>query len=114
MSLRNLQRKAFVLFFSAAFLFLVSVVGIVALFGVTIRVSVVEVSALLSLAFAWVMTRHAESLNEKIRRWKTQELADEAFNMFLRSNPVGWLVWLWLKAVFLFRMAEPPDDNEEK
>ncbi|TSC64840.1 MAG: hypothetical protein G01um101491_140 [Parcubacteria group bacterium Gr01-1014_91] len=95
MSLKNLHRKAFWLFFASAFLFLVSLIGIIALFGVTIRASVVEVSALLSLLFAWIMTRHAESPSEEIRQWKAQELADEAWRLFLLSNPVGWLVWLW-------------------
>lgn len=98
MSLKNLQRKAFWLFFASAFLFLVSLMGVAALFGVTIRASVVEVFVLLSLLFAWIMTRHAESPSEKIRQWKAQELADEAWKLFLSSSPVGWLVWLWQKA----------------
>lgn len=94
MEAKSLYRKAFWLFFSAIALFLITAFGVAALWVAIPVVPVGLIVALLSLFCAWVLCLHPESLDEKIGTRRAAELADEAWKFFLRSNPVGCLVWL--------------------
>lgn len=121
MSPKSLYRRAFWLSFFAVFLFCVTVVavfviGAIELFGVTMRVGIgtVIVVTLVSFAFAGLMTVHAESTCEEIRLRMAADTADVAWNLFLRSNPIGWLVWLLLAIPFVSRLMDLPDDDQEK
>jgi hypothetical protein len=105
MTLNASYWKAFLLFFFSLFLFcylllVPGMLGVAALLGGTFRagLGVAILITVSSALFAWFMTLHPESSDENLRRWQAEELLEEARRLFLRSNPVGWLIRLWQKA----------------
>lgn len=94
MEAKSLYRKAFWLFFFGALLFFITaisvgVAGIAVFFGVAVRVGsgTAILVTIVSLAFAGLMVVRPESSDEKIRQWRAQELADEAWRSFSAPTP---------------------------
>ena len=102
----KLYWKVFGIFFGAMFLFLNLValplfVGIIILFGDTIRLDVcLAATTAMSLLFAWAwIAALADSVDRDTRIWQFQELAKDGWKMFLEINPVGWIILLWRRFV---------------